>query len=333
MSAEKKKAHIDLALHSQTLRETLDRRFNYEPLLSAHPQDIRKPFPFLGKTMRAPIWVSSMTGGTEAAMLINRNLARACREFGLGMGLGSCRILLEDNQFPEHFFLRKYIGDEVPFYANLGIVQIEKALENGTVGRIAEMVHNLEADGLFIHVNPLQEWLQPEGEILHHKPIDLIREFVGQVDFRVVVKEVGQGMGPGSLRQLMNLPIEAIEFAAFGGTNFAKLELHRSNSSIQQLLEPISFIGNDVNDMMDSVNAIYAENPKPAVNQLIISGGIRNFLDGYYFLRKSRIPAVYGQASMFLRFAREDYDTLRDYTMHQLRGLEIASAYLTLKEE
>jgi len=333
MSSEKKKAHIDLALQSQTLRESRDTRFNYEPMLSAHPQGILKPFPFLGKTMRAPVWISSMTGGTEAAMLINRNLARVCNEFGLGMGLGSCRILLEDDLYPEHFFLRKYIGNEVPFYANLGIVQIEKALSDNTVDRISEMVFKLEADGLIIHVNPLQEWLQPEGEVLNHKPVDLIREFIEQVDFRVIVKEVGQGMGPESLRQLMALPLEAIEFAAYGGTNFAKLELQRSSHAVQQMLEPLSLIGNDTFDMIESVNRLAGEKKKPAVKQVIISGGIKNFLDGYYFIRKSQIPAIYGQASMFLRYAREDYETLREFTINQIRGLEVAFAYLTLKED
>jgi isopentenyl-diphosphate Delta-isomerase len=333
MSSEKKKAHIDLALHSQTSRETRDTRFNYEPLLSAHPKDILKPFPFLGKTMRVPIWISSMTGGTEAAMLINRNLARVCNEFGLGMGLGSCRILLEDNKFPEHFFLRKYIGTEVPFYANLGIVQIEKALANKSVDRIAEMVDKLQADGLIIHINPLQEWLQPEGEILNEKPIDLITEFISQVSLRVVVKEVGQGMGPESLEQLMSLPLEAIEFAAFGGTNFAKLELQRTTTPIRQMLEPLSLIGNDAYDMLESVNHLVDSKKKLPVKQIIISGGINHFLDGYYFIKKSHIPAIYGQASMFLRYAREDYETLREFAVNQIRGLEFAHAYLTVKED
>jgi isopentenyl-diphosphate delta-isomerase len=333
MSAEKKKAHLDLALQSQTLRETRDNRFNYEPMLSAHPKGILKPFPFLGKTMRVPIWISSMTGGTEAAMLINRNLARVCNEFGLGMGLGSCRILLEEDQYPEHFLLRPYIGNDVPFFANLGIVQIGKALATKSVDRISEMVFRLEADGLIIHVNPLQEWFQPEGEILLQRPVDLIRDFIEQVDFPVIVKEVGQGMGPESLRQLMSLPLEAIEFAAYGGTNFARLELQRGTLLTREMLEPLSHVGNDTYEMLESVNQLVSANKKLPVKQIIISGGIRNFLDGYYFIRKSRIPAVYGQASMFLKYAREDYETLREFTIHQIRGLEIAYAYLTVKEE
>ena len=149
----------------------------------------------------------------------------------------------------------------------------------------------------------------------------------------MIVKEVGQGMGPESLRQLMALPLEAIEFAAFGGTNFARLELQRSSQSVQQMLEPLSLIGNDTYDMLESVNRLVDGKKKLPVKQIIISGGIKNFLDGYYFIRKSHVPAIYGQASMFLRYAREDYETLREFTLNQIRGLEIAYAYLTLKED
>jgi len=332
MSAEKKKAHIDLALQSQTLLHEKDNRFNYEPLLSAHPGGALKPFSFLGKTMKAPVWISSMTGGTEAAVIINRNLARACKEFGLGMGLGSCRIYLEEGKNKEHFFLKEYIGDEVPFYANLGIVQIEKALRDKSVDRIIQMVDEMEADGLIIHINPLQEWLQPEGELIERKPIEVIAEFVQQVKLRVMVKEVGQGMGPESLRQLMALPLQAIEFGAFGGTNFAKLELHRNTQVQQQMFEPISRVGNDAAEMLNTINQLIEQNPGLPTREVIVSGGIKSFLDGYYYIRKSSLPAIYGQASGFLKFARDDYETLREYVQYQLRGLEMAYAYLTLKE-
>ncbi len=332
MSADRKKAHIDLALQSQTGLSEKDQRFNYEPLLSAHPGGALKPFEFLGKTMRAPVWVSSMTGGTEAAVVINRNLARACQEFGLGMGLGSCRILLEENKHPDHFFLKEYIGNEVPFYANLGIAQIEQALTRKSVDKILEMINRIQADGLIIHINPLQEWLQPEGEIIKRPPIEVIAEFISQVNLRVVVKEVGQGMGPESLRQLMALPLQAVDFGAFGGTNFAKLELHRNTPVQQQMFEPISHVGNDAYEMLETINQTVARNPAVATREIIISGGIKTFLDGYYFIRKSSLPAIYGQASSFLKFARDDYDTLREYVQYQLKGLEMAYAYLTLKE-
>lgn len=331
MSSERKKAHIGLALESQTGLPTKDPRFNYEPLLGGHPEEALKPFSFLGKTMRVPVWISSMTGGTEAAMLINKNLATAAREYGLGMGLGSCRILLEDKIYPEHFMLREFIGDEVPFYANLGIAQIENAVLNHRDEPILGMMEKLQVDGLIIHVNPLQELLQPEGDQLREKPIDMIRAFVADFPYPIVVKEVGQGMGPASIRELLKLPLQAIDFAAYGGTNFAKLELLRNDSIRRQLMEPISFVGNDAEEMINVVNDA-ANDPSTRVREVIVSGGIKNFLDGYYFIRKSRLPAIYGQASMFLKYAREDYGVLQEFIEYQIKGLQVAYSFLTLKE-
>ena len=125
-TSSRKKDHIKLAFKSQEDIQT-DDRFYYEPLLSAHPQHL-KPVSFLGKKMDVPIWISSMTGGTELAYTINHNLARACKEFGLGMGLGSCRILMEGVKYFKDFNLRPVLGDNRPFYANLGIAQVEQEL-------------------------------------------------------------------------------------------------------------------------------------------------------------------------------------------------------------
>lgn len=329
--SNRKKAHIDLASEAQTGFQINDSRFDYEPLLSSHQEQVFQPFPFLGKQMQAPLWISSMTGGTKAALQINKNLARAAREFGLGMGLGSCRILLEGNKYPEHFLLRPIIGDTVPFYANLGISQIENAVLNNHVDPIEEMIDRLEADGLIIHVNPLQEWLQPEGDRLKEKPIHMIEEFVKQVKFPIVVKEVGQGMGPASLAALLKLPLQAIDFAAFGGTNFAKLELLRTEQAFKQMIEPISRVGNTASDMLDQINQLVNQAESIRVKELIISGGIRDFLDGYYFIKKSKLPAVYGQASAFLKHASGNYEELKEFVEAQLLGLQMAYTYLSLK--
>lgn len=333
MSSQRKKDHIKLAMESQTTEALNDKRFNYEPLMSPHPKDIIEPVDFLGKQMNYPIWVSSMTGGTPEAGIINQNLAKACKEFGLGMGLGSCRIWLDEKKYPEHFKLRPILGNDVPFYANLGIAQIEKALKEDKVGRINDMIDELEADGLFIHVNPLQEWLQPEGDFLTMKPIDAINEFAVQFEHKIIVKEVGQGMGKESLRELLYSDLEGIEFAAFGGTNFATLELKRGNEKERELLEPLSYVGNAADEMLGIINDIISEDVGFPPKQLIISGGVKTFLDGYYLISKSKIPAVYGQAGMFLKYASGDYQTLKEFIELQIKGLEFAFAYLDLKDE
>ena len=146
----------------------------------------------------------------------------------------------------------------------------------------------------------------------------------------MIVKEVGQGIGPESLHKLLQLPLQAIEFAAFGGTNFARVELLRDENAEKALFEPLSFIGEDAYAMVEEINRITAEE-KPACRELIISGGIKNFLDGYYLVKKSSMPAIYGMASTFLKYAQEDYDQLHIFVEGQVKGLEMAYAYLSVK--
>lgn len=329
---DRKKDHIDLAFRSRISASELDRRFYYEPMMSGHPVKEMPLLEILGKRMHAPIWVSSMTGGTEKAGTINRNLARACREFGLGMGLGSCRPLLASDTHFSDFDMRDIIGEEAPFYANLGIFQVEEMVLQDDISPIEDLVKRLRADGLVIHVNPMQEWLQPEGDRLSQPPLDTIQSFLEMTSVPVIVKEVGQGMGPGSLKALLELPLESIEFGAFGGTNFARVELLRSVESLQQYYEPISKIGHDAYEMTDMVNEILAGGHPVRCKSIIVSGGIRSFLDGYDLINKINLPAVYGQASEFLRFAGKSYDDLKDFVTHQIEGLKVASAYFRIKE-
>jgi isopentenyl-diphosphate Delta-isomerase len=329
--SKRKSDHINMALESRTGIPDQDFRFNYEPLLAGHPGKELSPFPFLGKKMNAPIWVSSMTGGTGEARYINQNLARACKEFGLGMGLGSCRPLLESDEFFPDFDLRKIIGDEYPFFANLGVAQVEKLLEYNQADRIVELVKRLQADGLIIHVNPMQEWLQPEGDRFKHAPLDTIKRLIDQTNLKLIVKEVGQGMGQESLKALLKLPIEAIEFGAFGGTNFALLELKRANEATKSYFEPLSKIGHNAWEMNEIINRIVGDEKDILCKQLIISGGITSFLDGYYLVRKSRLTAVYGQASTFLKHAKESYDQLHTFVVHQIEGIKLADSYLHVK--
>lgn len=329
--SDRKKDHIDLAFRSATAPDTVDKRFDYEPVLAAHPKDDLTPFPFLGKVMKAPLWISSMTGGTGPARHINQNLARACGEFGLGMGLGSCRPLLEDDTFFEDFNLRGLIGDQAPFFANLGIAQVQKALEEKRVDRIIELMVRLKADGLIIHVNPLQEWLQPEGDRITVPPLETVEDFLGQFELPVIVKEVGQGMGPSSLKALLELPLAAIDFAAYGGTNFARLEMLRAPETWQEFYGPLSSIGHDAEEMMQMVNDHIDSGTHVRCQHIIVSGGIRNFLDGYYLISRSKLPAIYGQASSLLKYANESYERLHDFVQSQIRGLRLAETFIKLK--
>ncbi|MCB0662835.1 MAG: isopentenyl-diphosphate delta-isomerase, partial [Saprospiraceae bacterium] len=256
-AAQRKKDHIELAFQSQV--SAIDERFYYEPLLSGlgSKQNNWGAFQFLGKEMKNPLWVSSMTGGTEWAGTINANLAKAVKEFGLGMGLGSCRSLLYDDAYFEDFNVRKLVGDQ-PLYANLGIAQIEHLLDDHQMNRAIEMVKKLEADGLIIHINPLQEAMQPEGDNYQNPPIETIKKVLDLVSFPIIVKEVGQGMGPESLDALLRLPLAAVDFAASGGTNFALLELLRDDKDVMEAFEPITHIGHKAEEMVEIFNNLKA---------------------------------------------------------------------------
>jgi len=331
-AAERKQDHIQLAFQSQVENACLDKRFSYEPMLSAHPAENLPSFTFLGKTLQTPIWVSSMTGGTEKAYTINANLARACRQFGMGMGLGSCRALLESNERIQDFDFRKIIGEELPFYANIGIAQLELLLRNKELYKIDQLVDKLQTDGVIIHVNPLQEWLQPEGDKIQVAPLETIRQFLESTQQKVIVKEVGQGFGKESLRALMQLPIEAIEFAAHGGTNFSKLELLRSDAQKLETYNAIAQIGHSAVEMVGCVNELKsALGDKALCHQFIISGGVKNFLDGYYLMEKLDAPAVYGQASALLKYAEQSYEALEQFLHYQIEGLKLSKAFFAVK--
>ncbi len=329
MEKDRKLEHIQLAFDSQTGYPEQDRRFIYEPMLSAHPHNQAEGFSFLGKQMLAPLWVSSMTGGTGLARNINQNLARACHEFGLGMGLGSCRQILFDKTAWADFDVRDLIGEDRPFWANLGIAQIEQMLHKKQEQAIIDLIGGLRADGLIVHVNPLQEWFQPEGDRFSQAPIDTVRQLMDRIEVPIIVKEVGQGIGKESLKALLELPLEAIEFAAYGGTNFSKLEMLREDEAMQSLHEPFAFVGQSAEQMLNDVNDILSVG-EVNCRSLIISGGIKNYLDGYYLVSKSKLPAVYGMASAVLKQATGDYETLRTYLKNVLAAYRLAETYLRI---
>lgn len=328
--ADRKHDHIGLAFESQTGILQNDKRFVYEPMLNAHPDKL-EDVAFMEGNLKTPLWASSMTGGTALARKINENIARVCKDFGMGMGLGSCRIILEDDTYFEDFNVRKFIGDQ-PLFANLGIAQAEKLLKSDNLESIHKLIDKLKADGLIIHVNPLQEIFQPEGNEIMQAPIETIEELFFKLQLPIIVKEVGQGFGPESIKRLMHIPLEAIEFGAFGGTNFSLLEMKRGNEDHYKIFEPFAFVGQTAEQMVEHINEIVATSEMNC-RQVIISGGIKNFLDGYYLMKKCSLPSVYGQASSILKYAKESYEDLFHFIEAQVKGLSLAQAYLRINPD
>ncbi|HKJ41916.1 MAG TPA: hypothetical protein VKA27_07460, partial [Sunxiuqinia sp.] len=217
--------------------------------------------------------------------------------------------------------------------ANLGIAQVESLLKEKNEQAILDLVGELRADGLIVHVNPLQEWFQPEGDRIEKPPIETIENLLSRLDVPIIVKEVGQGMGTESLKKLLRLPLAAIEFAAFGGTNFSKLELMRDDPEMQETYQPFAYVGQTASQMVQSVNRLLQEIEEPQCRQLIISGGIKTYLDGYYLVSVSQLPAVYGMASAVLRHATGNYSELKHFITNQLKAYRLAQNYLKINPD
>lgn len=322
--AQRKGAHLELAARAQSQKGDVDSRFDYEPLFFSHPKAHDKwETKFLNFKLDYPLWVSSMTGGTDHARAINQNLARLCGEQKLGMGLGSCRSLLTGEERLQDFKVKHLLGEQ-PLFANLGIAQVEELCFAGKVHLIHGMVKKVEADGLIIHLNPLQEWFQPEGDRYRVSPLETLKKFLDDVRYPVIVKEVGQGMGPRSLKALLELPIAGIEFGAFGGTNFSLLESMRGLED--SCKRPFIQLGHTAAEMVEMVNALPKQN-----KEFIISGGVHSVLDGFELLEKIQAPAVLGMAQPFLGPALRGEEDLAKYFSHFREGLLTAKGLLRVK--
>ena len=197
LAERKKNHHLEMAMSSIIPKVQRDQRFDYEPLLSAHPQ---KQTPnlstkFLGKKIDAPFWISSMTGGSSKANQVNKTLAKVAHQLNIGMGLGSCRPLLEEPERFDDFNLRPILGDELPLTANIGVAQLEEILNSTSLQqRWKNVLNDLDVDGVFVHINPLQEWLQPEGDQFTRSSLDILKDYLQIEEKPVLVKEVGQGL-------------------------------------------------------------------------------------------------------------------------------------------
>jgi isopentenyl-diphosphate delta-isomerase len=152
-------------------------------------------------------------------------------------------------------------------------------------------------------------------------------------DFPIMVKEVGQGFGPKSLKALAELPLEAIEFGASGGTNFSLLENLRRGEFFREQFAPVAQLGHNAYEMIDWAKEL-CQSPQNKVHTraFIVSGGVKNFLDGYYFVQSLPWKTLYAQASAFLKHAMRSEDELMEFTENQIRGLELAYTFLTVKK-
>lgn len=225
---------------------------------------------FLGKTLGAPLLISSMTGGTDRAKIINTRLAEIAETYQLAMGVGSQRVAVEKPETADTFAVRS-IAPNTLLLANLGAVQL-----NYTYGidQCRKVVDILRADALILHINPLQECIQSEGDRNFKGLLDKIHRICIELPVPVVAKEVGNGISGEMARRLIEAGVSAIDVAGAGGTSWAKVESERADNRLQQRL------GRTFADWgIPTADCIGAVRNASATIPLIASGGLRDGLE------------------------------------------------------
>lgn len=253
----------------------------------------------LGKRLRVPLLISSMTGGTPAAAAINRNLAQAAQARGVAMGLGSQRAGLEQAETAYTFRVRD-VAPDILLFANLGAVQLNRGYGVEHCRRAVEMIG---ADALILHLNPLQEALQADGDRDWRGLLGKIEAVCRGLDVPVVVKEVGWGISEKVARWLAEAGVAAIDVAGAGGTSWSAVESHRAaTDTLRRLALAFADWG------IPTAEALVQARRGAANLPLIASGGMRTGIDAAKALALG--ASAVGIASPFLKAAVESSEAV-----------------------
>jgi isopentenyl-diphosphate delta-isomerase len=204
-------------------------RFEHQALPELDLEQVDFSQELFGKRVRAPILISSMTGGTEEAASINRTLAAAAQASGIAMGLGSQRAAIEHPELAGTFRVRE-VAPDILLFANLGAIQLNYGYGLEECQRAVDMI---EADALILHLNALQEAVQPEGDTRWSGLLARIETVCRSLPVPVIAKEVGWGFSKETARRLVEAGVAAIDVAGAGGTSWSQVEMHRAATPAQ----------------------------------------------------------------------------------------------------
>ncbi|HSJ56073.1 MAG TPA: type 2 isopentenyl-diphosphate Delta-isomerase [Anaerolineae bacterium] len=229
MLEQRKSEHLRINLEEDVsfarLTTGLERyRFLPNALPDVALDEVSTATTFLGRRLQLPLLISSMTGGTAEAHRINLNLAEGAQAAGIAMGLGSLRAALEAPHLLDTFRVRR-VAPEILLFSNLGAVQLNTGISVDDCRRAVDAV---EADGLILHLNALQEALQAEGDTDWRGLLSKIEAVCRALEVPVVVKEVGWGISAAGARRLVEAGVSAIDVAGAGGTSWSQVEMYRA---------------------------------------------------------------------------------------------------------
>lgn len=272
--AKRKSSHVDIVLNRKIDYYKSTGFEKYEFVHNALPEidyeEIDTNVKFFSFNFSAPIIVSSMTGGFKRAGFINSTLAELCKEKNIGMGVGSQRQALENSDYLETFKVVRKASKDIFVMSNIGAAQVADGFALKNVRKIIDMV---EANAVAVHLNALQEFIQPEGERRFRGVLNGISDLVKQVGIPLIVKETGAGIGADAGRKLIEVGVSGIDVSGAGGTSWAAIETLRQTRHL---------IGNKFWDWgIPTAEALVQVNALPARKDIVLisSGGIRDGID------------------------------------------------------
>lgn len=271
---ERKKDHVDLSVHEDvTYRKSSgfsQYYFKHNALPEIDLDDISVEASLLGRTFSFPLFISSMTGGYTNGGQINAQIARFCEKNNLPFGVGSQRILLDHPEEKESFTVVRQEAPTTFIAANIGGAQLAERLKEE---QLQILIESIKADAVIVHLNPLQELVQPEGDRKFKGVEEGIRRLVVNADVPVIVKETGAGITAEVARRLLAAGVSVIDVAGAGGTSWAKVENLRKQNSVDT----------DFLNDWGVPTTLCIEEIIPLSNQfrfeLIASGGVRSASD------------------------------------------------------
>ena len=271
---KRKKEHLEICLDTESVTSAsgtgLNRyRFVHNALPELDIDEIDLSTTFLGKRLQAPILISSMTGGFDLARKVNRNLAAAAQSLGLAMGVGSQRVAVEEPSAAGSFEVRD-VAPDILLFGNLGAVQLNYGY---TVEHCRRAVSMIGADALILHLNVLQEAVQPEGNRNFKGLGEKIAAVCRDLEVPVIAKEVGNGISVDAAIRLQRAGVKALDVAGYGGTSWSAVEAQRAVKQGKRPDTAFAAWGIPTEEALVSVRQALPD------IQLIASGGVRSGVD------------------------------------------------------
>lgn len=317
--SRRKDDHLDIVLDPRKAVRQMDAgwaalRFEHCALPELNLDDIDLGSQLLGITLRAPLLISSMTGGAQRAESINRHLAEAAEALGIAMGVGSQRVSLQSGHDQGLTVSLRRLAPSVPLLANIGGAQLREA---GGQDLARRAVDALEANGLIIHLNPLQEAVQPEGDRNWQGVLDSIADLTRLLPVPVIVKEVGAGLSAAVAKALVDAGVHVIDVAGAGGTSWAAVEAERAvNDHDRAVAMAFADWG------IPTARAVQAVRQALPEITLIASGGVRDGVDAAKAIRLG--ADLVGQAAGVLEVATQSTEAVIAHFEVLIRQLRIA---------